>query len=358
MLIPILYLMATSIAPINPAAPSRQPQLAAAHGVVAMTFGSGTSIYLISSADQARTWSMPAKVDKVGALALGRHRGPRVAVLKDAIVVSAVAGEKKDAGAHAHGLPEAGNLLAWRSVDRGKSWKRAGAINDVPGSAREGLHAMVAGPDGSLFAAWLDLRVKGTQLYGSQSRDGGTTWSKNVAVYSSPEGTICQCCHPTLTIDAPGRLWAMWRNAMNGSRDMYVSSSTDGLHFEAARKLGEGTWKLDACPMDGGGLLVEDGRITSAWRRDGDIFLTEPGTAAERKISAGKDVAVARSSKHETYLVWTRDGGVYALLPGATESLRLAKEGGFATVIALEDVGVLTAWEAPRTVETKRLDPR
>ena len=39
---------------------------------------------------------------------------------------------------------------------------RAGVVNDVPDSAREGLHAMAADANGNLFAAWLDLRSKGT----------------------------------------------------------------------------------------------------------------------------------------------------------------------------------------------------
>ena len=182
-----------------------------------------------------------------GAIALGRHRGPRVAILKDAIVISAIAGETK---------AQPGSLMTWRSTDDGKTWKRASTINDVAEAAREGLHAMIARPDGSLFAVWLDLRAKGTRLIGSMSTDAGLTWSKNTLVYESPDGTICQCCHPSLSVDEKGGLWVMWRNALNGSRDFYVTSSTDGVHFTAARKLGTGTWKLDACPMDGGGFCL------------------------------------------------------------------------------------------------------
>jgi len=348
MMIPILFLMATTIPSVEQSTPSRQPQLAAAHGIVAMTFGSGSKIYFASSPDQGKTWNAPVKVAEASSLALGRHRGPRVAILKDAIVISAVVG-----GA---GIKQADTLTAYRSLDRGKTWTRAGVINDVPASTREGLHAMTAAPDGTLFAAWLDLRDKGTRLYGSKSTDGGVTWSKNVAIYTSPEGTICQCCHPTLTVDASGRVYAMWRNVIDGSRDFYVTSSIDGSHFSEAAKLGEGTWKLNACPMDGGGLAVEDGKLTSAWRRDGDIFLIEPGTSKERKIGPGKDVTLARTRNHETYLAWTKDGGIHALTPKSTTAVQLATEGGFPTLIALEDGTVLAAWETHDTIETKRLD--
>ncbi len=318
-----------------------------------MTFGRGTGIYFTASTDQGESWKEPVTVADVGALALGRHRGPRVAILNHVIVISAVVGERKESDPRAHGLPEAGNLVAWRSLDGGKTWVRAGVINDVPGAAREGLHAMAAAPDGSLFAAWLDLRAKGTKLYGSKSADGGVTWSKNVEIYSSPDGTICQCCHPALSID-PSGIHLMWRNALAGSRDLYVTSSTDGVHFAPASKLGTGTWKLDACPMDGGGLVMEGGKAISAWRRETDVYLAEGAT--EQRVGPGKDVALARSTKHETYLAWTKDGGIVALTPRSTEPVLIAKEGGFAMLVALANGGVLAAWETSSGIETKRLD--
>ena len=50
----------------------------------------------------------------------------------------------------------------------------------------------------------------------------------------------------------------MFRNNVNGSRDEYLVESRDGgRSFAAARKLGSGTWPLNGCPMDGGGLAIE-----------------------------------------------------------------------------------------------------
>ncbi len=354
MMLPVVALMAISIKSEVETVPYRQPQLAAAHGLVAMTFGSGKSLYTAVSKDHGRSFGAPVKVGEVGALALGRHRGPRVAILKDAMVVSAIGGLKVATGPHAHGLPDSGDLLSWRSTDQGKTWVRGGVVNDVPGAAREGLHAMTAAPDGSLFAAWLDLRAKGTKLYGSRSTDGGRTWSKNVEIYSSPAGTICQCCHPTLTVDGAGRIWAMWRNVMDGSRDLYVIHSSDGVKFESAAKLGSGTWKLNACPMDGGGLLVENGKVTSAWRRESTIFLAEPGQP-ERQVGTGKDAAIARGGKG-VYVAWTQEGGIRVASPGAAAPLTLAAQGGFANLARLEDGTVLAAWETQGGVEAKRLE--
>jgi hypothetical protein len=354
MMLPLLLLMALRLEPAPEAPAYRQPHVAAAHGQVAMAFGAGSSIYFSASADGGRTFGTPVKVAETGALALGRHRGPRVAILRDAIVISAIRGEKKSTGAHAHGLPENGDLAVWRSIDRGRTWKRTGVINDVPGAAREGLHAMAADPKGNLFAVWLDLRAKGTQLYGARSTDGGVTWSKNALVYSSPEGTICQCCHPSLAIDEKGRILVMWRNVVEGSRDLYVASSTDGAHFEAARKVGAGSWKINACPMDGGGMAMSNGRMISAWRRESDVYLTD-GDGAEKRVGTGKDVALAVGRKG-TYVAWTKGAGLEVWKPGATAPVELAAEGGFTELVALPDGGVLAVWEARNSIEAKRID--
>ena len=357
MLTPLLFLWAAAetIAPPSEAVPFRQPQLAAAHGQVAMTFGAGASLFFASSPDGGRSFGPPVKVAETGALALGRHRGPRLVILKDAMLISAIAGEKQAAGPHAHGLPENGNLMVWRSTDKGATWARNGVINDVPGAAREGLHAMAAGPDGKLFAVWLDLRTQGTQLFGAHSSDGGVTWSKNVSLYSSPAGTICQCCHPTLSIDGQGGIYVMWRNVLDGSRDLHLIKSQDGVHFDQARKLGAGTWKINACPMDGGGFVVaHGGQVTSAWRRDGEIILDEPGRD-EQPLGAGKDVAIARG-KSGLYLAWTKDGAIQVRTPSSAEPRVIGPAGGFAHLIALEDGVVLAAWESKGSIETKRLD--
>src|SRR5262249_10192118 len=137
----------------------RQPQLASDGKMVALVFGSGTTVYFSASHDQGRTFSSPVKVAEAPLLALGRHRGPRVAITPSAIVVSALVGTKNPPGSD-------GDLKAWRSTDGGRTWSAGVSMNDVAASAREGLHSMVAGPDGMLFATWLDLRQKGTRLYG------------------------------------------------------------------------------------------------------------------------------------------------------------------------------------------------
>ena len=194
-----------SIAPVQPGVPNRQPQLASVPGLTALVFGSGQSIWLSASHDDGNSFSRPVEVTHVPLLALGRHRGPRVSIHGQSVVVTAVAGQTAASGPHAHGLSQDGNLLSWRSTDQGRSWSEPVAINDVPGSAREGLHAIAVSNGGELAAVWLDLRTSGTKLFGAFSSDRGASWSKNVLLYESSSGTICQCCAPSIVFTGRNR---------------------------------------------------------------------------------------------------------------------------------------------------------
>lgn len=181
----VTTLLMTAVGPMGPDAPAREPQIAVNGSSIALAFGAGNSIYFSVSTDSGKTFSPPAKVAEAAIIPLTRHRGPRIAFAGSAIVITAVTGTTAAAGAHAHGLPSNGDLIAWRSADGGRSWSKGVPINDVPGAPTEGLHALASDHKGSLFAAWLDKRDHQTKLYGSRSTDGGLTWSANTLVYAS-----------------------------------------------------------------------------------------------------------------------------------------------------------------------------
>jgi len=334
-------ILALHVQPVSPSAPNRQPQLAAAGGLTALVFGSGESIWFARSDDAGRTFSKPSKIADVPKLSLGRHRGPRVVISGKAIIVSAI--------------PAQSDLLAWRSLDGGRTWSGPQVVNDQPRATEEGLHAMAADGDGHVAAAWLDDRTpKGKRLYGAFSNDAGATWSKNVLLYESPEGTICTCCHPSLVSLGHGEFAVMWRNVMDGSRDFYTLRIRDGKPVSAAVKFGVGTWKLDACPMDGGGIAVRNGEIVSAWRREHDIYFAEAGKA-ETKLGAGQDVALAANAKG-AYAVWSTANGIDMQVVGAASGVHLSDAGTFPAIVALPDGGMLAAWEENGTIATRRLE--
>lgn len=344
LLLPLLF--AVKLASDQPQVLYRQPQLAADGRQVVLVFGAGNAVYAARSTDQGQHFSAPVKVAEQGHLSLGMHRGPRVAVTPQAIVVSAIAGEK--------GGGADGDLLAWRSTDGGQTWSRPARVNDVPGAAREGLHAM-AGQGSLLYAAWLDLRTKGTRLYGSVSRDSGATWSANKLIYESPSGTICQCCHPTVTLDGHGGIWVMFRNSVEGARDLYVTHSADGgKTFSPAQKQGTGTWMLNACPMDGGALTVNaKGQLTSIWRREKQIYLSAENSR-ETLLGDGKDPQLAATARG-AYAAWTRGTQVVAQGPGQAQPSVVDTEGAYIQLLPLPGGEVLAAWESKGAIVVQPL---
>lgn len=124
---------------------------------------------------------------------------------------------------------------------------------------------------------------------------------------------------------------------------MYLSGSRDGVNFSKPEKLGTGSWQLNACPMDGGSIVVSQNRVVTAWRREHEIFLAKPGDK-EVGIGEGVDVSIA-AAPNGVYAVWSTPTGVRSLAPGKKESVAISQKGAFPNVVALSDRRVLAAWE-------------
>lgn len=227
-------------------------------------------------------------------------------------------------------------------------------VNDVPASAREGLHSLAAGGRNILFATWLDLREKGTKLYGSVSKDGGRTWSPNRLVYQSPSGSVCECCHPTAVVDSEGVIGVMFRNSLDGNRDMYMVRSADGgATFGPAAKLGSGSWKLNACPMDGGSLVLgpKDSSV-SVWRREASLYLSNGSD--ESLLGPGRQPVITRTSKG-TFIAWSEGKSIRWKEAKDNGAKTLAEEGTFLSIVPMPEGGVLLAGERDGTVFVKPL---
>ncbi|MEQ1933925.1 MAG: sialidase family protein, partial [Fimbriimonadaceae bacterium] len=314
---------------------AKGPQVAIVGGQVYVAFGMGDALYLSTSSDNGLTYSEPIKVGESGKLSLGMRRGPRIGVHKGVVTITAIYGDQ--------GRGRDGDIVAFRSADKGKTWSEPVKVNDVAGSGREGLHAMAIAPDGTLVCTWLDLRDKGTKLFMSVSKDGGAAWSKNQLVYDSPSGTICECCHPSLAFDAKGKLVVMFRNSLDGARDMYITESTDLKTFSPAVKLGEDSWMINACPMDGGMVSVEpNGAIQSIWRRDKKVFRSS-AAEDEQSLGEGSNPWMATGAGG-SYFTWQIGAAVYVLTPKAGSSM-LSGKGVDPVVSASEDGAlVVAAW--------------
>ena len=325
---------------------AQQPRVAIdPAGNIYVAFGANEDIYVCKSVDQGKTYTVPVKVGHVAKLALGMRRGPRIVANNNSVVVTAIS-------------HESGNLMAWRSDDSGETWTSPTNINDQPKVAREGLHGMAIGPDGSIFCTWLDLRNDRTQIYGASSEDGGKTWTENRRIYASPSGTVCECCHPSVAINDDGIIYVLWRNELDGNRDMFLAKSEDsGKTFGGAEKLGIGSWKLNACPMDGGDLTVAaDGSPLTVWRRNQQIFATDvAGRMRERLLDSGEQPSIAANGKGH-YLVWLnrRGGDLMLSTPNSVTPARLSEPAADPMIAASRSIDgpVVLVWESGKKPDT------
>jgi hypothetical protein len=311
-------------------------------GSIHVVYGVGNLARYSRSDDGGKSFTKPVDLPSVGVMSLGMRRGPRIAASDRSICVSVIGGKQ--------GKGRDGDLLAMRSVDGGKTWTDPVLVNESTDSAREGLHAMCVGPEGELCCVWLDLRTGSTEVMASFSTDGGGTWGKNVLVYKSPDGSVCECCHPCVVFDSQGRIFVQWRNSLGGARDIYVASSSDsGKTFGKAFKLGIGSWPLNACPMDGGAIaVVAGGKIASAWRRDQTVYLSLDGVREERLLGVGEQPWIAATDAGP-FVVWLKKRGdiAYLLSPGSNSPIELASHAAD-PIIASGPNGrgpVVAAWE-------------
>jgi hypothetical protein len=260
-------------------------------------------------------------------------RGPQIAFTDKGIIVTACTSD--------------GNIYSLYKENSG-SWKQGNKVNVVDTVAKEGLMALNA--DGAnAFVVWLDLRGnKRNKIYGAKSVEGGKTWSRNMLIYASPDSTVCECCKPSVYVKGQN-VYDMFRNWLNGNRDLYlVQSANAGTTFGNAQKLGKGSWKLNGCLMDGGGLTVNDnGEAQTVWRRESAIYFDQPGTA-EKKIGEGRNCTIETMSNKNVY-AWTENENIVI-----TEADDKKKELGKGTLPVIKSVGsnkVLCIWQHNKEIK-------
>lgn len=317
---------------------ARQPQLCADADRAYLTYvQDGTIRFGVIEGDGP--WeTLAVDVATPPDLMSGMSRGPRIAAAGEALVITAIADKPR-------------RLVAWRSIDGGKTWQES--IPDIAREAdatREGLHDLAGNADGKLAVVWLDLRnveAAGTELWLATSDDGGETWSEPRSIVSNAGGTVCECCHPAVTLDGEGEPVVLFRNVRDGNRDMYLWR--DGK----AEKLGVGSWPLMGCPMAGGDVAVyvnpmnDRETVFTVWRREGTLYSASPGEA-EGIIAEGRGPTIAVSREGWPALFYsTADSGLLAYVP-SKGTFRIDGEGGSypsavsvpgATVVAYESGG-------------------
>lgn len=316
---------------VNTIGRGEQPQVAVDNaGTVRVVYGAGDKIFCATSADHGKIFSTPVMVAQVAGMHLGMARGPQISSSAKYSVITAI--------------DKAGSIY-WFELNNGaKKWKPMGLINDIKGSAVEGMIAISADKNDNFYAVWLDIRSGGKNQVCFSSLSAKTNkWAANRLIYKSPDQHVCECCRPGIAVSGTA-VAIMFRNWLNGSRDMYVvRSANGGRSFSDAQKMGLDTWKLDGCPMDGGGIRIgQSNSIQTTWQRRGDIYFTQ-GTDPEMLIGQGKTCTIAGDGARSIIAYRNNDTLKLVTIPG--KKIITVGEGDFIKAIALNSTQNFLVWQ-------------
>ena len=235
--------------------------------------GGGTDVYVALSADGARTFARPVRVnDLPGTARVNGENAPRVTFARRA------------------GQPAAIDVL-WASIDPAGTTIRVARSTDgtrfaasrelqqgkAPGN--RGWATLTTDSRGGVHALWLDHRgladqrgEGGAHHHGHDTTtsaraasDGvgmaeksGLYYSNGVSEQELVKG-VCYCCKTGLAAAPDGMLVAAWRHVYPGNiRDIAFTTSRDGGRtFAAPARVSEDRWQLNGCPEDGPALAVD-----------------------------------------------------------------------------------------------------
>ncbi|MDB5131427.1 MAG: hypothetical protein JWR02_1176 [Mucilaginibacter sp.] len=317
-----------------------QPQIAMdTRGMVRVVFGQKDKIFCATSKDKGATFSQPVLVAEIPKMHLGMSRGPQLATSANYSIITA---------------QDQSGTIHWYRLDHSSGeWKSMGAINDLKGSAPEGLMGVSADKKDNFYAVWLDTRAGGgNNIFFSSLSNNSTTWSKNRLVYQSPDKLVCGCCKPNIAVNG-AEVAIMFRNWLNGSRDLYVLKSMNGgATFAAAQKLGLDTWKLNACPMDGGGIIVDGSAIRTTWQRKGEVFYAEPGKP-EVLIGKGRNSSIAGDGVNAVITFHNNDTVKMIQLKNKRETA--IGTGSYLKSLVLPGNKTLCVWEDDKKIKFRRI---
>ena len=318
----------------------QQPQVTIDNlGTIRIIYGNEDKIYCATSIDNGLTFPDIQMIGKVKDMHLGMSRGPQAASSKNYTLVSAI--DKK------------GSIHIFQLNHKTRKWTKQTFANDLVGSAPEGLMSIAADKADNFYAVWLDNREdKNNKIYFAKTNDRGISWTKNKMVYESQDKTVCECCKPSIAVNQT-KVLIMFRNWLNGSRDLYLlQSDNKGTTFNNAVKLGYGTWKLKGCPMDGGGLTVnENGIISTVWQREGRIFYSKPNEV-ENQIGTGRNCSI--NDTKNPVITW-QDGMLLKLKDLNNGEIFEVGEGSFIKAIRTKENKIFCTWEKEAKIIFKTL---
>jgi hypothetical protein len=277
-------------------------------GTVYVALGMGDYIYVARSLDNGRTFSSPIQVSEARAVVLDIER-PAIAATDDGRVTVAWSSFEYN-----------GSILYAVSYDGGQTFGETIKVSGEP-KPETVLVRMTFDDETNPVLAWLE----NSTLQLARSFDGGDSF----AAPTLADDLTCECCHPQPLVRGD-QVFLAYRNLEKESgtddiRDIFVISSDDGGQtFNPEVRVSDAHWFINACPIAGPSLAMNDERLFVSWM-DGrydtsklfsrtDIWLatsTNGGQtfSANRRVNQTIDVynnlpALALDSQGGLHIIW------------------------------------------------------
>jgi hypothetical protein len=195
------------------------------------------------------------------------------------------------------------------STNWGRSFGKSIPV-DPTGAASQSFYTLAVGPDGSIYAAWLDGRDRGqgksgsSALYIAKSTNRGQSFEKSVRVALN----VCPCCRPSIAFTDAKTMHVGWRGVIDDDiRDIFVGASTDGgATFGAPTRVAEDNWRISGCPHSGPSLATMGGKLFVAWRTvsgdRGRVYIASSGDNGAHFSARVEADASLRDANHPQLL--------------------------------------------------------
>lgn len=251
--------------------PSKSPKIISRRaqgllGIYTAPAERGADLFFVTSADVGETWSEPQRVNNVpGEVSDHGENSPQFFLSPDEMTIYTFWNARDAKGGSHVRFSRGGAMMT--------TWSPAVTIDDDPAPNSHGFQGAAVGPDGTLYAAWLDMRdaeaaktgdytASAASVYLTKSTDGGKTWSKNQRLATD----VCPCCRVSFGF-VGGRVVVSWRAVITGDiRDIhFVSSADKGSTWTKPKPIAVDNWKIKGCPHVGASLATAGDKLYAIW---------------------------------------------------------------------------------------------
>lgn len=155
------------------------------------------------------------------------------------------------------------------SMDGGASWSEPWTPHDDESPTEHGFVSALADESGVGFL-WLDGRKHAPGLDGAEATNEMTLRYRRIDTTGSPgpetlvDGRVCDCCQTSAAMAASGPV-VVYRNRTDDEiRDIYISRQIDGEWTEGVPVHDDG-WEIAGCPVNGPAVEARGDAVAVAW---------------------------------------------------------------------------------------------